>query len=364
MHIVDTTMFWSPRGGGVGQYLRAKHAFLTGAAHCRHTLVTPGTLRPQAPRVPGVPLPLSGGYRWPVSRADAREVLIDLAPDLIEAGDPYPLAWAALDAAAAAGVPAVACYHSDLPALAGRVGGRLGGRVGEHLARRLARTYARRLYQRFDLVLAPSRAALASLDDLGVRRAVHQPLGVDTRLFQPARRSLRWRRLQGFGPRDKLLLYVGRYSPEKNLEVLVDAVARIGPGHWLLTLGAGPCRLAGAQVRDLGYATDRAQLANIVASVDALVHAGDQETFGLAALEALASGIPVIASAHGGLGELVDERVGAQVPATNGAAFAEAIEATLRRPRAALARAARRHALAYDWQRVLPSLLRHYRRLA
>ena len=355
MHVIDATMFWSRQGGGVRQYLKAKHGFLTREGAIRHTLVTPGGLTPRQPRVPGVALPFSRGYRMALGRKSARDVLVDLCPDLIEAGDPYQLAWAALDAGAARGVPTVAFYHSDLPRMAEGLFGRAG--------RAAATAYARRLYRRFDLVLAPSHSALAALEALGVKALGLQALGVDTRAFHPARRDMRWRVRHGFMPGEKLLLYTGRYGPEKNLPVLCETARRLGPEFTFVTLGAGPTPPRGSQVRDLGYAGNRIALIEALASVDLFVHAGDQETFGLAALEALACGVPVVASAHGALGELIDDKVGATVAHATPDAWAEAVRATLERDRNTLSRAARQRALAYDWERVLPGLLGHYRKL-
>ena len=355
MHVIDTTMFWSREGGGVRQYLKAKHGFLTRDGGMRHTLVTPGGLTPRQPRVPGVALPFSRGYRMALGRKSARDVLVGLRPDVIEAGDPYQLAWAALDAGAMRGVPTVAFYHSDLPLFAERLFGRAG--------RAAATAYARRLYRRFDLVLAPSKSALAALDALGVKALGLQALGVDTRAFHPARRDMRWRLRHGFMPGEKLLLYTGRYSPEKNLPVLSEMARHLGPEYTFVTIGSGPMPPRGSQVRDLGYIGGRNALIEALASVDLFVHAGDQETFGLAALEALACGVPVVASAQGALGELIDEKVGATVTHATPAAWAEAVHATLERDRNSLARAARQRALAYDWDHVLPGLLAHYRTL-
>src|SRR4029078_12829671 len=94
-----------------------------------------------------------------------------------------------------------------------------------------ARRYAARLYAHFDLVLAPSEAMRRHLIDWGVRRAVCQPLGVDTKLFHPTRANAAWRQRLGLPRNCRLLVYAGRFSPEKNLDVLVDAVNRLGDSH-------------------------------------------------------------------------------------------------------------------------------------
>jgi len=106
-HLADVTMFWAAESGGVKRYLRAKHNFLR-STRWRHTLVVPGTADDASNEVavvPGVPLPMSAGYRVPLRCGPAERALCALSPDLIEAGDPYRLSWAALHAGARLQVP-------------------------------------------------------------------------------------------------------------------------------------------------------------------------------------------------------------------------------------------------------------------
>src|SRR5688572_32367763 len=111
MHVADVTMFYSPQGGGGRRYIEAKRALLQARDGCAHTLVVPQPR--EAPLVRGtvglasVPLPLSGGYRMALRRAPAARRLVELQPSVIEAGDPYTLAWAAIEAGRALGVPVV-----------------------------------------------------------------------------------------------------------------------------------------------------------------------------------------------------------------------------------------------------------------
>lgn len=356
LHILDVTMFWAARGGGVKRYLEAKHAFLESQPACRHTICVPGTFAARAPQLPGLPLPFSSGYRLPRSKRSASKVLRELAPDVIEAGDPYQLAWSALLSGEELQVPVVAFYHSDLPSLFGRL-------LGTGIAR-AAGAYARKLYTRFDAVFAPSRWALNNLRELGIHSAVHQPLGVDTSTFHPVRRDENWRVAVGLPKARKVLLYVGRYAPEKNLDVLCEAAERLRDTHVLALMGGGTRIPSGSNIKVLPYEARTDALATAMASADAFVHAGEQETFGLAALEAMASGVPVIASRNGGIGELVDDSVGCTVARATPEAFVDAIRALGERDQKALCDAARERAQRYDWNAVLPPLLEHYRRLA
>ena len=359
-HLLDATMFWTTSGGGVRRYLEAKHAFAPGV-RWQHTVATPVLDGIASVRIPATLLPASGGYRLPWRRAAAARVLAEQAPDLIEAGDAYRLAWSVLDAGQSLGVPALAFCHSNLPLLAASLAGeRFGAR-----ADRAARRYARRLYQHFDLVLAPSAATCEHLLDWGVKRVRCQPLGVDSAVFHPRRRDPDWRRRIGLPPDARVLVYAGRFAPEKNLPVLTAAVRHLGPPYWLVAVGAGPMPPHGDRVTVLAPERRPEALATLIASADAFVHAGDQETFGLSVLEALACGTPVVGRAAEGLAELVDERVGIAVARTQAEDFAQAIaalfEAATDRDR--LAKAARARGEAHDWQQTLPGLWRQYERL-
>jgi len=364
-------MFWSATGGGVRRYLLTKHAWLEKQPGWRHTIavpVRPATSAAGAEAVaaaglatlPSLPFPGSGGYRLPLRRRAMGRVIAGLQPDIVEAGDPYRVAWAALDAARTRRIPAVAFCHSNLELMARMAAGQRFANAAASLARR----YSRHLYERFDLVLAPSRNMQRHLLDCGLTRVAVQPLGVDTAMFHPSRASAAWRSAHGLDADARVLVYAGRFAAEKHLEVLVDAVERLGPPYVLVAIGAGPCPPAtSARVRVIAFMSDTLALARALASADAFVHAGDQETFGLSAIEAMACGTPIAVRDAEGLAELVDGRCGIVVSRGSGAAFAEAIAALLATSLPDRRQAARARAEASDWARVLPGLLVHYQGL-
>ena len=361
IHVVDATMFWSATGGGVRRYLLTKHAWLARREGWRHTIAVPGVDPGEGRAVlPAIPLPFSGGYRLPIRRGAVARVLGDLEPDLIEAGDPYRVAWGALDAARSRHIPAVATCHSNVEALARLAGGRLFGAAAAKTASR----YARHVYGGFDLVLAPSRSMARHLADWGVERVAIQPLGVDTAAFHPSHASPSWRTEHGIDGAARVLVYAGRFAPEKHLDVLADAVARLGAPYLFVAIGAGPAPPpAGHRVRVLPFVAGVSGLARALASADLFVHAGDQETFGLSALEAMACGTPVVVRNAEGLAELAGGAAGRAVDQGTGSAFAEAIAAQFEGDHVTQRRAARTRAEASDWERVLPGLLGHYQRL-
>jgi alpha-1,6-mannosyltransferase len=361
MHVADVTMFYAPHGGGVRRYIEAKRAWLSTRNGCAHTLIVPKA--GNAPRESGtvglrsVPLPLSHGYRVPLGKSHAARTLVALQPTVIEAGDPYTLAWAALDAGQRLAIPVVGFCHSDLPRV-------LAQRYG-HRFERIAARYYGRLYREFDLVLAPSRAMTARLRGWGVARAAHQPLGVDVETFHPSRRDDDFRRSLGVPADTRLLVYAGRFAVEKNLDLFAHAMRMLGPRYVALWIGAGrtPTDLP-SNVRVVPYVSNRGELASLLASCDAFVHPGDQETFGLGALEAMACGLPVVGTRAAGVGELITEDVGVLVTPRSARALADGVMAIYQRDMRALRSHARRLAERYAWGPVLERIVGRYRALA
>jgi len=353
MHLVDTTLFYSPTSGGVRRYLNAKHSWYVRQKAWRHSLLVPGSetaLHPgDVSTIAGRIVPGTFNYRLPLAPRRWTQLLDELQPDLIEAGDAFHPAWSALEVAARRRIPAVAFFHSHLPRL---VGMRCGSGIG-----RLTGRYLRWLYERFDLVFAPSRVMCEYLRSLGLTRVVQQPLGVDADVFHPDRRTSTLRRQLGLGEGVRLLAYAGRFSAEKNIPVLQQAFALLGPDYHLLMIGGEQRRQSG-NVTVLPYRRDSAELAQALASADALVHAGTAETFGLVVLEAMACGRPVVGVRAAAVAELVDDRVGITAERADSRLLAQAIRDLYDRDIEALGRAARaRVAAHYSWDRALQQQL-------
>ncbi len=168
--------------------------------------------------------------------------------------------------------------------------------------------YVRWLYNRFDVVFAPSRLMCAYLNSLGVQHTAHQPLGVDAEIFSPQRRTMDLRAKLGLPRGTRLLVYAGRFAGEKNVPVLLQAFAKLGRPYHLLLIGGGCEARPTHNITLLPYRRDCIELAQWLASADALVHAGTNETFGLVVLEAMACGRPVVGARAGAIPEIVDER--------------------------------------------------------
>ena len=356
VHIADITMFYAPARGGVRTYLDAKHHRLDALQGVRHSLLIPGaSARHEGGvyHVPALPLPFGKGYRFPVRLAPWCNTLRTLKPDLIEVGDPYLTAWAALEARRQLDVPVIGFYHSDLPLL---VSNRMGNWFTPNVE-----AYVSKLYGNFDRVLAPSKVMADKLRRLGVRDVHVQPLGVDLETFNPARRDPQVRAELGIADTCRLLIYAGRGSREKNLPVLLDCMRQLGRGYHLLLVGSNMPANVPDNVSVIGQFCPPDQVARLMASADLLVHAGDQETFGLVILEAMASGTPVVAVRAGAFGEIVNDQCGRLCQPNDARAMALAVREAFEAGARKLGAQARRHVEQhYSWDNVVNGLLEHY----
>ncbi len=361
MHLTDITIFWTPTCGGVRTYLEAKQRWLATKTGIRSSLLVPGPaegVHLNVYTLPAPRLPLGKGYRFPLRRSSWVRRLVTLGPDIIEAGDPYVLPWAALEAGERLGVPVVGFYHSDLQRL-------VTARAG-HWSNRWLDSYILRLYSRFDRVLAPSRVMADKLRRLGVPAdRIHvQPLGVDSSLFHPDRRDQALRRRLGIDHHVRLLVFAGRGSREKHIPLLLKVMTELGPDFHLHLVGSSmPRRLPDNVSRSNGF-VDPLRLSRILASSDALLHGGDSETFGLVVLEAMASGIPVVGVNAGAVAELVVPGTGLLAEPHSADSLAETVRNLFADDYTAMGRKARQHVTDnYTWDQVLSRLLAHYREL-
>jgi alpha-1,6-mannosyltransferase len=180
-------------------------------------------------------------------------------------------------------------------------------------------------------------------------------------VFRPQRRVETLRSHLHLPSNARLLVYAGRFTPEKKLGVLIEAVRKLGRPYHLLLIGGGSELPRYPQITYVPFKRDQRQLARLLASCDVLVHPGDCETFGLIVLEAMACGLPVVGTTGGGVAELVDDQTGILAQPNSAASLAEAIEAVYARNLAQLGVNARRKAQDhYDWNQILPQLMQRY----
>ena len=139
----------------------------------------------------------------------------------------------------------------------------------------------------------------------------------------------------------------------------------LGPGYHLLLVGGGEFRRAASNITVWPYRRDSAELASVLASADALIHAGTHETFGLVVLEAMACGRPVVGIRAGAVPELVDDSVGVIAARADSRLLANAVRDLYDRDVHELGQAARARVLArFTWEKALQQQLGAYAALS
>jgi alpha-1,6-mannosyltransferase len=307
--------------------------------------------------LPGPELPGTGGYRVLAGRRRLANVLEELAPDRLEVSDRSTLRWTG-GWARAHRVPSMMVSHESLTGLLAVWG--VPPAIGLRMADRLnARTAAA-----YDRIVCTTGWAAAEFRRLGVQNLTQVPLGVDLDAFHPARRDPAVRARYA-GDDQVLLVHCSRLSPEKKPELAIDSLAAAraaGVPAVLVVVGDGPrrgalaARAVGLPVHFAGFLPDRAAVASLLASADVVVAPGPVETFGLAALEALACGTPVVVNAASALPEVVGA-AGVAAEGT-GSAFAEGVLELLARPESQRRAAARARAERFGWQAAAEAFLR------
>jgi glycosyltransferase involved in cell wall biosynthesis len=218
-----------------------------------------------------------------------------------------PLGWSALTAARKLNLPVISEFHTNFH--------RYTGHYGVGWLKRPIAAYLRKFHNRANLTLVPTRALCGELAEQGIPRVDVVSRGVDTRLFDPARRSGALRRSWGLEPDDLAVVYVGRIAPEKNLALLekaFEAIQARQPRARLIMVGSGPAleAMRTRQPRAIFTGPRTGELlAEHYASGDLFLFPSLSETYGNVVAEALASGLPVVAYRDAAALELITHQV-------------------------------------------------------
>jgi glycosyltransferase involved in cell wall biosynthesis len=254
--------------------------------------------------VEGAALPRYAGLRFglPARFRIERRWRAD-RPDAIYVATEGPLGWTAVSAARRLGIPVATGFHTRFDFYVGH--------YGFSALTPIVRRYLARFHRRAQTTLVPTGQLASELNDLGVHDVRVLRRGVDTARFHPEHRDEALRDSWGAGPDTPVILSVGRVAPEKNLHVVIDAyraLARRVPQARCVIVGDGPGRAAlEAANPDVIFAGTRRgdELAAFYASADLFVFPSLTETFGNVVLEAMASGIPVVAYAEAAAREFI-----------------------------------------------------------
>jgi len=383
LKICDLTQFYSPFSGGVKRYVHEKIAYVDKySPGDQHILVVPGakteTIGSERSRVYSIHSPLlsrTSRYRALLNLRAVEEILERERPDIIESSDPYQVAWKALASGRGLGIPVVGFYHSHFPEAYLRSAAKFFGKTATEAVMDFAVRYVLNLYNRFETTLVPSQSLAQTLRGWGVRNVRVVELGVNIDVFNPAGDGvIETRQSLGIAPDQKFLLYVGRLSKEKNIQVLFDAfdlLQRRRAGDFrLVVIGDGPqrehLRQLQARARDavswIRYCTDSAELARYYRGADLFVHPGVQETFGLVALESQACGTPVVGIRGSDMDRIILHEQECWARENSAEALADAIEESTAGKLSTLGSSAAEAAgTAYSWPRVFEQLFCIYR---
>ena len=250
-------------------------------------------------RLPSMPLAGYTNVRVALGGvARVKRILAGYAPDVVHLASPFVLGWRAAQAAYQLGIPSVAIYQTEVPGYAAR--------YGVPFLENWAWNRVEQIHLLATRTLVPSSFALNQFLGRGIPRVEMWRRGVDTQRFSPEKRDDAWRAKVAPGG-ERIIGYVGRLAVEKQVEDL--AVLADLPGTRLVIVGNGPQREALADALPRAVFTGflgGEDLARAVASFDLFVHPGEFETFCQTILEAMASGVPVVATGRGGPLDLVE----------------------------------------------------------
>jgi glycosyltransferase involved in cell wall biosynthesis len=317
--------------------------------------------------VPSFPIPRRKEYRMTLGLPkSARVKLEDFKPNLFLLAAPDALGHAALKLAAKWKIPAVASYHTRYDTYLKFYG--LG------LFESMGRNYLRRFYARCKMVYPPSQSMANTLREQGIATNLQVwGRGVDSDLFNPSKRSLKWRRDLGITDTEVVVSFVSRLVKEKNTDLLVRIfleLQRKGVALRPLIVGNGPEETHLRNALPAAIFTGFLQgedLARAYASSDIFLFPSESETFGNVSLEAMASGLPTIcADATGSSSLVVDGITGYLESTKNEIGFVTHVTELIQNPnlRAAMGNAARTRALEFRWDGIMDKLVLSFSEIA
>lgn len=262
-------------------------------------------------------------------------------------------------------VPTVTSFHLDYARLAHQF--RLGA-LDLGFTRPLIDEITKSVFNWADYSLAPSTLVQRRMRRLGISKVGLWRRGVDATAFHPRFRADAMRAEMTQGNRDEtVLLYVGRLSLEKQIEHIRPVLEQV-PNTRLVLVGDGPARavlerqFAGQPVTFMGYLRG-GRLAQAYASADIFVFPSRLETFGLVVIEAMASGLPVVAARVGGVADIVSEGVnGYSFESGDVAALLAGVQkiASNREKRVWMGQRARAYAETQSWEAIMDEVIELY----
>ena len=357
-HIALVTETYPPEINGVALTVARLANGLRARGHAV-TMVRPrrrgDTADVQTTLTAGLAFPGYRSVRFGLPAGDAlRTTWTRRRPDVIYVATEGPLGLSAVRTANAIGLPVVSGFHTNFD--------RYVEHYGARWLRRPATAYLRRFHNATATTLVATDELRASLQATAFRNVEVLGRGVDCALFTPARRSAALRASWNAADDDVVVAYVGRVAAEKNVDLAIDAYRSMQAVHGrmrFVVVGDGPAherlRRAHPDLVFCGFRTGQ-ELATHYASADIFLFPSDTETFGAVTLEAMASGLGVVAYDYAAAREHVSHgEDGLLVPYRDPRAFIANAVRLISAPGllARIRRAARTTVLPVDWGRVV-----------
>ncbi len=304
--------------------------------------------------LPGMPLPGYAGLRFGLpARRRLRAAWRAARPDAVHVVTEGPLGWSAVAAARELGIPVTSGFHTNFD--------RYSRHYGVGWLQPTVAAYLRNFHRRTRATLVPTEALAASLAGEGLDGVRVLGRGVDTVLFDPARRRPELRAAWGISDDELAVVHVGRLAAEKNIDLALRAFAAIQARHpraRFVLVGDGPLRER-LQRRHPEHVFSGQRLGEDLAahyaSGDLFLFPSLTETFGNVTQEAMASGLAVLAFRSAAAAEMiVDGENGRTVPPGNDEAFIAAAVQLAREDdiRCRIAARARQSVLERGWDAV------------
>lgn len=320
-----------------------------------------GTLIP----VPSISAPGRPEYRVSLFFPNhARRKMLDFKPDLIHVATPDLLGLQALLLGQSSGIPVVSSFHTNFASYLKY--------YGYGLLEPLLWKYLRWYYSRCRALFVPTPSMKEELQQRQVKTDLRiWSRGVEVDLFHPDKRTRDWREAWGISEEDKVVLFVSRLVWEKNLEVVKKVFGQCNELENVKTViaGDGPAREELKKMLPATIFTGSLygeQLAEAYAGSDLFFFPSDTETFGNVTLEAMSSGLPVVAADAAGNRSLVTQNVnGFLANAKDTEVFFGHLSQLIREDemRNSMAVKSRQIAESYNWPKVMDELMQHYSRV-
>ncbi len=299
MKLVDITPYFHSKSGGIRRYLLEKVKYLDGK-DIEHVLIIPGKERKvyrigstKVYQIPSFPIPMSGGYRFFGSFKDIKEILNMEKPNVVELGGTYiPITHFRSER-----YKIIVFYHADVRTDASLLP------IPEKLKEKLIDFTLTKRLSLANLIITPSTRQEEFLRQNGFEKVQTVNLGVDTNVFNTSKRDHYLGRMLGIKDYNFKVVYAGRLSPEKRIDILLEVIDIMDPAFFhFLIVGDGPLRgrvekfaQKRPNVSYLGYIQKEEDLSKIYASCDVYISASTSETYGLSFLEAQACGCLLVA---------------------------------------------------------------------